>query len=639
MFEFNNLFSPIKIGRLELKNRGVMPSMVTNFCNADGSVNDRFIAYHEARAKGGVGMIIIEAAYVDSRGKGFNTQVSIDRDELIPGLKKLTDTIHQQGTKIAVQIYHGGRQANTVATCQPLVAPSPIPCPVMQSLPKELTVAEIKEIVQEFADAAERAQKAGFDAVEIHGAHGYLLNQFLSPDSNKRTDEYGGSDESRRRFPLEVVDAVRAKVGKDFPLIYRITTDEFLPEGLTIIDTADFSKDLVKHGIDAINVSGSTYAAGRTSSGSDDILGVYVENAAEVKRSINSAVPVIVANRIKTPAFAESVISEGKADMVATGRALISDADFYAKARDGKAQEIRTCLSCNHCVSELMEGVPISCLHNPLTGHELEYDLSIPAATKQKVLVIGGGPAGMEAAVIAATKGHSVTLVEQNGYLGGNVVPGTKPPFKFELLYAIDYLHVMLTKYNVDIRLHTKADADLIEAEKADTVIIASGSVPMMPPIPGSDPNFVIKAEDVLMGLRSVGDKAVIIGGGSVGIETGEMLVAKGKDVTVVEMLPEVLKDLSATLKAGLLHRVSQTDLQILTSEKVLEIKQNAVVTDNRTIADVDTVIMAVGYKSNNDLVKQLQDRGLDFKVIGDASKPRKIYQAVKEGFEIAYNL
>jgi len=639
MTVFNNLIAPIKIGNVEIRNRGVMPSMVTNYCNEDGSVTDRFIAYHEARAKGGVGLIIVEAAFVDPIGKGFTKQIGIDNDRLIPGLKKLTDQIHKHGAKIAIQIYHGGRQANEMVTCQPLVAPSAIPCPVMQSMPKELSVGEIKELINKFADGAERAKKAGFDAIEIHGAHGYLINQFLSPNSNHRTDEYGGSLENRRRFPLEVLEAVRNRVGDDFPIIYRITTDEFLPDGLVIEDTAEFSKVLVKNGINAINVSGSTYAAGRTSSGSDDILGVYVENANVIKQAINSAVPVIVANRIKTPQFADEVIGNGKSDMIATGRALISDADFYQKVQNGSADEIRTCLSCNHCISELMAGVPISCLQNPLTGNELDYDLAMQTETNKKVLVVGGGPGGMEAAVIAAGKGHLVTLCEQSDHLGGNVIPGSKPPYKFELLAAIDYLKTMLKKYDVTVKLNTKMDAKMIKDEKADVVILASGSLPIVPRISGIDLDYVISAEDALLGNKFVGENVVVIGGGSVGLETAELLVDQGKNVTVIEMLEEILADMSPVLKGGLLNRISKSPIKVFTCEKVMEIKDHVVITDKQTIDKVDTIILSVGYKANNSLITQLQESNVDFKVIGDAIKPRKIYNAIKEGFEIAYNL
>lgn len=475
--------------------------------------------------------------------------------------------------------------------------------------------------------------------MEIHGAHGYLINEFLSPNSNHRNDEYGGSVEKRRRFPLEVVDAIRRRVGPDFPLIYRITSEEFLPDGLTIEDTAAFSKVLVEHGINAINVSGSTYVANRTSSGSDDILGVYVENAATIKKTINSAVTVMVANRIKTPKFADDVIANGKADMIVTGRALLCDADFYNKAKNGQADEIRTCLSCNHCISELMAGVPISCACNPLTGHEIEYDLHIPAQTRKKVLVVGGGPGGMEAANIAAVKGHSVTLYEQSDHLGGNVIPATKPPYKSEMMYIIDHLTYMLNKNKVNIKLNTKVDMNIINMEKPDVVILASGSLPIVPEIPGIDNDYVVSAEDVLFERKAVGNKVVVIGGGMVGVETAEFLEHQNKEVTVIEMLDEILSDMSPVLKAGLQVRVSNSNIKIMTGQKVLEIKENAVITDKQAIEGSDTIVIAIGYKPNNELIPQLQESSVNYKVIGDAVKARRIYQAVKEGFEAAYNL
>jgi 2,4-dienoyl-CoA reductase-like NADH-dependent reductase (Old Yellow Enzyme family)/thioredoxin reductase len=636
---FKSLFNPIKIGKLEIRNRGVLPSMVTNYCNPDGSVTNRFIAYHEGRAKGGVGLIITEAAYVNQIGKGFTYQFGIDNDQLIPGLKKLVDKVHSHGAKIAIQLYHGGRQANTMVTGESCVAPSAIPCPVMQAIPKELSIEEIKVLVNEFADAAERAQKAGFDAIEIHGAHGYLLNEFLSPNSNQRCDEYGGSVENRRRFPLEVVDAIRRQVGNDFPLIYRISSDEFLPDGLIIEDTAAFSKVLVEHGIDAVNVSGSTYASNRTSSGSDDILGVYVENAAAIKQAVNSAVPVMVANRIKTPQFADDIIANGKADMIVTGRPLLCDADFYSKAENGHADEIRTCLSCNHCISELMAGVPISCAYNPLTGHELEYDLQDPAEIKKKVLVVGGGPGGMEAANTAALKGHSVVLYEQSDHLGGNVLPGTKPPYKTEMMAVIDHLSYMLNKNQVKVKLNSKVDMNIINSEKPDVVIVATGSQPIIPQIPGVESDYVVSAEDVLLEHKTVGNNVVVIGGGMVGVETAEFLADKGKKVSVFEMTDAVLGDMSPVLKPVLLDHVSKTTIKILTGQKVLEIKDHTVITDMQTTDDVDTVVLAIGYKSNIELILQLQEKNINYKVIGDAVKPRRIYQAVKEGFEAAYQL
>lgn len=514
MNKFKHYLSTIRIGSLELRNRGVMPAMVTNYSNIDGSVTDRLIAYHEARAKGEVGLIIVEAAYIDWAGKGFPNQIGIDNDALIPGLKKLAEHVHRHGAKIAIQLHHAGRQADPRVTKMNVLGPSPIPCPVVQSIPKELTVDEIKEVVNKYAMAAERAKKAGFDAVELHGTHGYIINQFLSPNSNHRTDEYGGSAEKRMKFPLEVVDVVRNSVGSDYPIIYRIASEEFLPGGLMIEDAVAFSNILVEHGVNALHVSGGTYASDRSSSGSDDILGVYVENAAAIKRAINNAIPVIVANRIKTPKFADEIIESGKADLISTGRALLCDADYYNKIQEGHEDEIRTCLSCNHCTSELVSGSPISCIYNPMTGNELNYDLSTSAQEKKKVLIVGGGPSGMEAAHIAASRGHSVTLYEKNDHLGGNVIPGAKPPYKSEMMAAVDFLSHMLEKIHVEVKLSTKASIDTIRSEGVDVVIVASGSTPIIPKIPGVENDYVFTAEDVLMNRKTVGKKVVVIGGG-----------------------------------------------------------------------------------------------------------------------------
>lgn len=639
MSKFECYLSPIRIGNLELRNRGVMPAMVTNYSNSDGSVTDRLIAYHEARARGGVGLIIVEAAYIDRVGKGFINQIGIDSDALIPGLKKLVEHVHRHGAKIAIQLHHAGREADPRVNGGQVVGPSAIPCPIVQSMPKALSIDEIKEVVNKYALAAERAKKAGFDAVELHGTHGYIINQFLSPITNHRTDEYGGSAEKRKKFPLEVVDAIRNSVGSDYPIIYRIASEEFLPGGLMIEDATAFSKILVEHGVNALHVSGGTYASDRSSSGADDILGVYVESAATIKRAINNAIPVIVANRIKTPQFANEIIASGKADLISAARAVLCDADYYNKIQEEREDEIRTCLSCNHCTSELINGSPISCIYNPMTGNELNYDLSTPAQTKKKVLVVGGGPGGMEAAYIAASRGHSVTLYEKNDYLGGNAIPATKPSYKSEMMAAVDFLSHMLEKNHVKVKLNTKVSIDTIKSEGADAVVVASGSTPIIPKIPGIENDYVFTAEDVLMNRKIAGKKVVVIGGGSVGVETAELLAHQSKEVSVIEMADEILSDMSLSLKMVLLRRVGNTSINVMTDHKVLEIKNHTVVTDKQILQDIDSVILAVGYKSNNELVSQLQEANVIYKVIGDAVKPRKIYQAIMEGLEAVYNL
>ncbi len=639
MNKFEHYLSPVQIGNLTLRNRGVMPAMVTNYSNADGSVTDRLIAYHEARAKGGVGLIIVEAAYIDWVGKGFPNQIGIDKDTLIPGLKKLVESVHRHGAKIAIQLHHAGREADPRVTKTEVVAPSAIPCPVVQAVPKALTIAEIKEVVNKYKAAAERAKEVGFDAVELHGTHGYIINQFLSPVSNHRTDEYGGSAENRMRFPLEVVEAVRNGVGNDYPVIYRIASEEFLPGGLQLEDALTFSKILVEHGVNALHVSGGTYASDRSSSGSDDILGVYVESAAAIRRAINRAIPVIVANRIKTPQFADEIIGSGKADLISAGRAVLCDADYYNKIREGCEEDIRICLSCNHCTGELVSGHPVSCACNPMTGNESAYDLQAPAEEKKKVLVVGGGPGGMEAAYIAASRGHTVTLYEKNGYVGGNIIPSSKPPYKSEMMSAVDFMSHMLEKEHVTVKLNTEADIDSIRREGADTVIVACGSSPIIPGIPGVEEDYVFTAEDVLLGRKTPGQKVAVIGGGSVGVETAELLASQNKEVCIVEMADEIFSDLSPVQKAGAMGRIGRFAMRILAGEKVLGIREHSVVTDKQVIGNVDSVILAIGYRSNNRLARELQEAKINCLEIGDAVRPRKIYQAVTEGFEAAYRL
>lgn len=634
---FDHLFSPVSIGKLKLAHRGIMPSMVTNLCGTDGSVSDRFIAYHVARARGGVALNITEAAYVHHLGKGFPNQLGVDDDALVPGLRRLTTAVHDAGGRIGIQLYHGGRQANAMVTGGTVVAPSPIPCPVMQTMPHELTVTEIAELVQVFVRAGQRAQQAGFDAIEIHGAHGYLINEFLSPHTNHREDDYGRDKAGRARFPLEIVDGLRAALGPETALIYRITADEYLPDGLTVAESAEFCVLLVEHGIDAINVSGGTYETGKTAAGPDEPLGLFVDAAAAIKQTIGSAVPVAVANRIKTPTFADEIIAAGKADIVATGRALLCDENFYNKAKAGQLDLIRTCLSCNHCLNELMSGRSVSCLYNPMTGHELDYGLTTRSGTPRQVVVVGGGLAGMQAANSAAARGHHVRLYEATDQLGGHVLAGVRPPFKSEMSACITYETNSLESNGVKVFLGHPVDAGFLAGCGADDIIVATGSDPIRPPIPGIDSPAVVTAEDVLLDKVIVGDNVVVIGAGSVGVETAEFLVARGKNVTVIEIADDILSDMAPTLRAPLEARIKQTTTRFELGQKVLDIRDREVVTDKATIGPCETVVIAVGYQPDTALARTLDNAGIKHTLIGDAIKPRKINDAVTEGFKAGY--
>ena len=644
MSNFEKLFEPIKIGPMEVKNRFVMAPMVTNYCESDGTVTERLKAYHKARAKGGIGLIIVEATYVHPCGKGFSNELGIYKDELIDGLKGLVDEVHQYGTKIAVQLYLSGRQSYTAVTGAPLIAPSPIPCPVCQEMPREMTREDINNMIEAYGEGARRAKAAGFDAVEIHGAHGYLINQFLSAYSNKRTDEYGGSLETRARFPLEVLKKVREVVGDNFPILYRMSSVEHVPEGLTIEDTTEFSKMLVENGVDAIHVSGGVYqSAAMIIQPAAIPQGVYVENATAIKEAIGGKVPVIVVGRIKDPAMAEEIIESGKADMIAMGRAFLADEELPSKLKGGKLKEIRKCIACNQgCIDRLFADQDIACLGNALVGREWQYDMDQKASEKKRVLVIGGGPGGLESARVAALRGHEVFLYEKNQELGGQMNVASIPPYKEEFNELAGYLISQVENLGVNITTGKEANENVIDSIKPDAIIMATGSKPDIPDIPGIENENVVTAEDVLTGA-AFGHNVVVVGGGLVGCETAEFLADKGAKVTVVEMLEDVAMDMGLLDKALLMERMNQKGIKIITGGTVKEVKKDGLVMEkggkDETLSGIDKIVLAVGYKSDVSMQKLLEDKKIPFYKIGDCAEPRKITEAIQEGFLRAYEL
>jgi 2,4-dienoyl-CoA reductase-like NADH-dependent reductase (Old Yellow Enzyme family)/thioredoxin reductase len=631
-----NVFSSMHIGKMEVANRLVVPAMVMNFCNSDGTATEKFIAYHETKAKGGWGLIITEDYAVDPRGKGFTGIPGLWDDAQIEGHSELTERVHRYGSKIVAQIYHAGRQTNHFVIGMQPVAPSPIPCPANQEIPHELTVAEIHKIVEEFGDCALRARKAGFDGVEIHGAHGYLIAQFMSPYSNKRTDEYGGSLLNRVRFPLEIISNIRAKAGNDFPIIFRISGDEFVPGGRTIEDTKTIAVLLEHAGVNAIHVSAGVYASMQAIVPPAAVRhGWITDFAAEVKKVVS--IPVITVGRINDPIMAETVITSGKADFVAMGRASLADPELPNKAAAGKFDDINYCIGClQGCIGSLNRGNPGGCLVNPVTGRESELVIK-PAEEKKKVFVAGGGPAGMEAAIVAAQRGHEVHLYEKSDRLGGQYAIGAIPPNKGEVDMFIVWQYNQLKKYGVNIRFNTELTADIVEKEAPDAVIVATGGEPLVPNIPGKDRSNVVNANDVLLGKVNVGHRVIVIGGGMVGSETADHLANHGKEVSIVEMLPEIAKDEEAAVRYFLMKDLEENGVKIYVNAPVKEILDNGIIAEidgtETEIGPADTIVMAVGARSVNTLIEQLEGKVPQVIAIGDAVKVCKALEAVEAGY------
>lgn len=636
------LTSPIMIGNLQLRNRMIMAPMVTNYAYGDGSVTDRLVAYHEERARGGVGMIIVEASYVHPSGKGFKNQLGIYSDRLIPGLRRLVEAVHAQGAKIAIQLYHGGRQAKSAVTGQPLLAPSPIPDPTIGETPRELTKEEIGQLVEAFAAAAQRARRAGFDAVEIHGAHGYLINEFLSPYSNKRTDEYGGPLENRMRFPMEVVRAVRRAVGVEYPIIYRLSADEKVPGGLTLEETKIFARRLEQEGINALHISAGVYETA-----SWIIQPMYLPRGclADLAQGIKSEVkiPVIAVGRINDPEMAESILAAGKADLISFGRELLTDPEMPRKVVEGRLDEVRHCIACcQACIDELFLDHAIGCTVNARTGFERDFPLD-KASRPRKVLVVGGGPAGMEVARVAALRGHQVTLWEKEGELGGQLPLASASPQKGEIATFREYLVGQMAKLKIEVQLNKEATLESIRQEKPDIVVLATGARPATLDIPGAQGHKVVTSWDVLGGRAQAGNNVAVIGGGLVGCEVAEYLAEKGHKVTILEMLPEVAGDIGPLVAPLLLDRLKKQGIQIITGAEVTAIQSDRVTYKRNgleeSLTGVDTVVLAAGSRANDTLAHEMEGSGIEYYVIGDAISPRRITQAVYEAMRVGHEL
>ncbi len=632
---FRKLFTPLKIRGVELKNRIVMTPVQVNF-STDGNSNERYKDFFGLRAGSGASLVMVEPVLVD-RTQDMRV-LSLYEDRFIPRLAELVETIHSNGALTGIQLNHLGRQGDLILKDgdPPLVAPSPIPWSPRSTVPKELTHDDIKELVEKYTDVAVRVKEAGFDLVEIHGAHGYLVSEFLSPRSNERTDEYGGDAKGRARFAIEIIKRMREKLGDEFPISIRINGADNIPGGLVLEDTKAIAPLLVEGGVDMISISAGVNGSYPTIvPGYETPAACYVPYAEGVKSVVD--VPVLGGGCISELGLAEEVVEAGKVDLVAMTRAFIADPEFIHKTLEEKTEEIRKCIRCNTCIDNSMYGSLI-CLVNPEAGRESEFELK-PADKPKTVMVIGGGLASLETARVAASRGHHVSVYDKGEKLGGQWLLAAVPPHKGVFNSLLDYLIGRIQRLGIELELDRKITLSDVEEKNPDAVVIATGATELIPSIPGVDQGNVITSREVLQGYDNIKKRVLVIGGGAVGLEIAELLVEKGKDVTVVEMLNKIGQGMGATVRWNLINRLRKKGIKIFSSTQVNEISHHGIIVTTEGHKEAwtgfDNIVLAVGMTSRSELVDEIKEKVKEVYVIGDAVAPRRGVDAMREAAEV----
>lgn len=636
----NKLYQSYRIGKLKLRNRLVMSAMNENMSNHEGAPTEYQLAYYEERARGGVGLIITGNAFIDDESSQITSgQMGIYSHSLIPAYARLVDRVHLAGAAIVIQLSHAGRQT-FLPWNRPLLAPSAVACTVVGETPKEMDEADIKKLIENYGQAAVRAKMAGFDGVEVHCGHGYLLSEFISPHTNKRTDKYGGSLENRMRLPLEVIAYTRKLVGLDFVIGVKFNAREELADGITAEEGCIIAKMFAHAGVDYLNVSAGTYETGDEQCQYSHLpRGYNVALAGAVKREVN--IPVIAVGSINDPELAEDIVETGKADMVAMGRPLIADPYLPVKAAAGNYDDIRMCLRCNECQGRLAQNKQIVCTLNPEVGREGQYPITL-SEDKKTVAVIGGGPAGLEAARVAALRGHKVILLEKRDRLGGACLPVNNPGFKRELDNIPRYYRAQLEKLGVDIQTGQEGTVESIKEMAPDVVVVAVGGVPQRPDILGVNSSGVSTAIEYLNSKFDAGERVVVIGAGLVGLETALKLSEEGRDVTVIELREQdaIGTELNPLAAYRLMTEVNAAGIKIMAGHEVVSF-DNGVSAREAASGEIrrfeaDHVLLAVGISPQTTLGEELTKSGFHTIEIGDCVEPSNIRMVITKASDAA---
>jgi len=653
--EYPLLSSPIKIGSIELSNRVVMASVDTQYCTLEGYVTSRMIEFYRRRAAGGVALIITENTGIDFGGKSNIRMHGLFDDSYMEGARKFVSAVKKEGSRIFIQLNHAGRQSTYLylGGAQP-VAPSPIPCPLIKVEPRELEPREIEKLIERFTEAAYRAWHIGADGVELHMAHGYLLCSFLSPFSNRRTDQYGGSFEGRLRFPLEVFKSIRKKLPPFFIIGCRISADEEVEGGLTLKESIPIAQSFEKAGMDYIHVSACNNASGHKNIPSYyEPPGVFSDYAAAIKKAVS--IPVISVGRIHSLKIAEEVLAAQKADLVAAARPFIVDPDFAAAVAPAKPQTEQNdktlggnfavpgslagqnCLSCNRCIAALVKGRDgLLCTINPFLGKDEFNSLIHPADIKKRILVVGGGPAGIITAFRAARRGHSVTLWERKARLGGALYYAGLAPHKEPFKDYLNFLIKCLDDLPVEVVMEQIGDIDAIKKFGFDEVILAVGASKPRPSIPGIE---TIEWEDVAAGFDNPGasgTQVLVAGGGGRGTELAEFLALNGGDVTLMEARERIASDTPFQIRYYITRRLVSAGVKVLLNTELKELTPGRILVNNqdgeKELNGFDRIFLALGENPNNNLYQAIIKENIPAQLIGDAAAPRDLMAAVHEG-------